>query len=652
MFRWFLIFVSVAFAADAPVSWSPALSMQVQAVDDVTPSLDGKLVLWTQRRAVMDPEHSEYVTHIFLAHADGSGRIQLTRGDKSSLAPQFSPDGRFVFFISDRAGKKNLYRIPVSGGEAENLTLWRGELQTYRVSPDGRRVAFTATEEDKDAEQRKKGKEDFRVIDEKNRNAALYVKALDTETPVHARLLADIKRHITWFDWSPDGQHIVFEHHPTASPDDQRHAAISEVTWPTGAVRELPHGKGPASHPLYSPDGRLIAFVRGAGERADVEGQRIVLMTRSDGSVRELPPTFDEQPELAGWMPDSKRILYAEFKGVRRVLYAMPVDGAPVIVRAPKRGVMGRVQLSEGGATIGYSKQSADEPPEAYVAPAASGADEPVRVSAANIGLPKPPLGKTDLIRWKSKDGMEIEGLLTTPVGYRVGTHVPLILNVHGGPSGAFGETFLGEPSRYPLAAWAAKGFAILRPNPRGSTGYGRDFRRRAVEDWGGMPLQDLLAGVDQVIAMGIADPDKLAIMGWSYGGYMTAWAITQTTRFKAAAIGAGISNTVSMYGTQDIPSVFADYFGGTPWEKPSIYAKNSPMEFIGRVKTPTLIQHGEADPRVPVSQGYEYYRALKQLGVPVKMVVYPRMPHSSIEPKFTLHIMEEHLAWAEKYLR
>ena len=143
-----------------------------------------------------------------------------------------------------------------------------------------------------------------------------------------------------------------------------------------------------------------------------------------------------------------------------------------------------------------------------------------------------------------------------------------------------------------------------------------------------------------------------MAIMGWSYGGYMTAWAITQTTRFKAAAIGAGITNTVSMYGTQDIPSVFADYFGGTPWEKSRIYAKNSPLEFVTRVKTPTLIQHGEADPRVPVTQGYEYYRALKKLGVPVKMVVYPRMPHGPIEPKFTQHIMEEHLAWAEKYLK
>jgi dipeptidyl aminopeptidase/acylaminoacyl peptidase len=655
MLRWLLLLlVSAAFAADAPVTWTPELSMQVQAVDDVTPSPDGKLVLWTQKRAVMDPEHSEFVTHIFLAHADGSGRTQLTRGEKSSTSPQFSPDGRFVYFISDRvAGKKNLFRISVAGGEAEILTEWKGALGVYKISPDGRRVAFTATEEDKDAERRKKEKNDYKVIDEDKHNQALYVKPVDTETPVRARQLVDNKQHVAWFDWSPDGQRIVYEHHPTASQDDARHAAISEVETTGGAAIALAPGKGSASHPLYSPDGRYIAFTRGAGKRDEVEGTRIVLLTRSDGAVRELPSTFDEQPDVAGWTPDSKSILYQEFKGVRTVLYAMPIDGAPSEFWSPKHGTIGRAHLSEQGTHIGFAMQTTDDPIEAYVAPAAGGhSGQAVRVSAANSGLPKPPLGKTELIRWKSKDGLEIEGLLTTPVGYQAGTRVPLILNVHGGPSAAFGESFLGSSGPYPLAAWSAKGFAVLRANPRGSTAYGREFRRGAVEDWGGMAFQDLMAGVDHVIGMGVADPDKLAIMGWSYGGYMTAWAITQTTRFKAAAIGAGITNTVSMYGTQDIPSIFEDYFGGTPWEKPAIYAKNSPIEFITRVKTPTLIQHGEADPRVPVSQGYEYYRALKKLSVPVKMVVYPRMPHGPNEPKFTLQIMQEHLQWAEKYLR
>jgi dipeptidyl aminopeptidase/acylaminoacyl peptidase len=653
MLRCLLLLAGIAFAADAPSGWSPALSMQVQTVDDVTPSPDGKLVVWTQKRARMDAEHSEFVTAIFLAHADGSNRVQLTRGEKSSTAPQFSPDSRFVYFISDRVGgKKNLFRIPVSGGEAEMLTDWKGVLGAYKISPDGGRVAFAAVDEDKDAERRKKEKNDYKVIDENKRNQALYVRPIDTGTPVRARQLVDHTRHIAWFDWSPDGRRIVYEHHPTASADDARRAEIAEVDVSSGAVTPLAHGPGSASHPIYSPDGRYIAFQRGADRRDETEGQRIVLLTRAGGAVRELPATFDEHPELAGWMRDSKGILYSELKGVHAMVYSMPIDGAPSPVWSPQRGTIGRVHLSDGGTCIGFPMQTPEEPVEAYVAPLADGSGHATRVSAANTALARPRIGKTELIRWKSKDGMEIEGLLTTPVDYEAGKRVPLILNVHGGPSGVFSETFLGSSGPYPLAAWSAAGFAILRANPRGSTAYGREFRRGVVEDWGGMAFQDLMTGVDHVIGMGIADPERLGIMGWSYGGYMTAWAITQTTRFKAAAVGAGITNTVSMYGTQDIPSVFEDYFGGTPWEKPAVYAKNSPMEFITRVKTPTLIQHGEADPRVPVSQGYEYYRALKKLGVPVRMVVYPRMPHGPDEPKFTLHIMQEHLDWAEKYLR
>jgi dipeptidyl aminopeptidase/acylaminoacyl peptidase len=651
MIRWFFVLVCAAFAADPPVAWSPALSMQVRAIDDVIPSPDGKLVLWVERRAVMEPEKSEFLTHIFLAHADGSARVQLTRGEKSASAPQFSSDSRFVFFVSDRTGKKNLYRIPVNGGEAEMLTDWKGVLGAYKVSPDGRRVAFSATDEDKDADKRKKEKNDYKVIDENPHNQALYVKPIDTDSPVAPRQLVGNKHHIAWFEWSPDGQRIAYEHHPTASFDDAHLADIAEVEVAGGAVTDLVNTKASETHPIYSPDGRYLAFVRGAPQRDAVEGQRIVLLTRAGGALRELPATFDERPNMVDWTPDSKSILYEELKGVHAALYSMPVDGAVAELWTPQRGTIGPAHLSAGGAFVGFSMQTPDEPVEAYVT-AIGTAGRPVRVSAANTSLPKLPMGKTELIRWKSKDGKEIEGLLTWPAGYHAGARVPLILNVHGGPSGAFGETFLGASGPYPLAAWSAKGFAVLRPNPRGSTGYGRDFRRGAVEDWGGMAFQDLMAGVDHVIAMGVADPQKLAIMGWSYGGYMTAWAITQTTRFKAAGIGAGITNTVSMYGTQDIPSVFEDYFGGTPWEKPAIYSKNSPLEFVTRVKTPTLIQHGEADPRVPVSQGYEYYRALKKLGVPVKMVVYPRMPHGAIEPKFTQHIMEEHLEWAEKYLK
>jgi len=246
---------------------------------------------------------------------------------------------------------------------------------------------------------------------------------------------------------------------------------------------------------------------------------------------------------------------------------------------------------------------------------------------------------------------VEIEGLLTLPAGYQEGEKVPLILNIHGGPAGSFGETFIGSPGLYPIAVFAAKGYAVLRPNPRGSSSYGREFRAAVRNDWGGVDYRDLMAGVDHVIDMGIADPDRLAVMGWSYGGYMTAWVITQTQRFQAAAVGAGITNLISMWGTNDIPSTLDDYFGGPYWEQSRGYVERSPMFHVNRVTTPTLILHGANDPRVPTTQGFEYYNALNRRGVPVKMVTYPRTKHGPDEPKFTLDIMRRHLEWVAKHI-
>jgi dipeptidyl aminopeptidase/acylaminoacyl peptidase len=225
------------------------------------------------------------------------------------------------------------------------------------------------------------------------------------------------------------------------------------------------------------------------------------------------------------------------------------------------------------------------------------------------------------------------------------------VLNIHGGPASVFSDTFIGRPGVYPLASFAARGYAVLRPNPRGSGGYGHTFRTANINDWGGKDYEDLMAGVDHIISIGVADPDRLAVMGWSYGGFMTSWVVTQTSRFKAAAVGAGVTNLWSFMGTADIPGFLPDYFNGNPWEVFENYQKHSPLSYVKSVKTPTLVLHGEADVRVPVSQGYEFYNALKRLGVTTKMVTYPRAPHSVQEPKFILDIGQRHLDWLAKYL-
>ncbi len=646
------IAAAVIASAQAPTAWTPELSMQLKNVGAVMPSPDGKLVVYTQTQAVMEGEKSEMLTHVFIAKADGSHRMQLTRGEKSATAPEFSPDGKYVYFRSDRSGKPNLYRIAIDGGEAEMLTDWKGGLGGHKVSPDGKWIALKGNEEDKDEEKQKKEKRDFRVIGDKPKNHALWIIPAEagSDGKRAPRKLVTGPYHIGNIDWSPDSRAIAFDHQPMPEADYWTKADISEVEVESGKVKTLAATGAAELAPLYSGDGKYLAYTK-SGEPVKWAGElRIVLLSRQTGQPRTLPPTYSEQPDIMGWSPDSSKILFFEPKKTRNAVYEISLDGPPKVIYEPSRGMIAAVSLNSKGTHIGFAHEKSDEAAEAYAM--ALAARQPVRVSRANIDLAKPPVGETQVIRWKAKDGMEIEGLLTYPVEYQKGKKYPLILNIHGGPAGFFTESYLGRGGIYPMATFAAKGFAILRCNIRGSGAYGKEFRFANMSDWGGKDYGDLMSGVDHVIAMGVADPEKLAVMGWSYGGFMTSWVITQTKRFKAAAVGAGVTNLWSFTGTADIPGFLPDYFSGEPWDNFEAYQKHSPMAFVKGVSTPTLILHGESDLRVPISQGYELYNALKRQGVTTKMVVYPRMPHGPTEPKFMLDIMNRHIDWVEKYAR
>src|ERR1019366_5198676 len=253
----------------------------------------------------------------------------------------------------------------------------------------------------------------------------------------------------------------------------------------------------------------------------------------------------------------------------------LPIKGPPEII-AKLEGVASGIHLNATRTHFGFTLESLDKAPEAYISPVER--FEPKAVSAVNAKLPKLPLGKTEVIQWKSKDGLDIEGLLTYPANYEKGKRYPLLLNVHGGPMGVFTQSYVASPGQYPIAAFSARGYAVLRPNPRGSSGNGKKFRYANYNDWGGGDYQDLMTGVDHVIKMGIADENRLGVMGWSYGGFMTSWTITQTKRFKAASVGAGVTNLMSFTGTADIPSFLPDYFGGEFWDNPETYRKHSAM--------------------------------------------------------------------------
>jgi dipeptidyl aminopeptidase/acylaminoacyl peptidase len=538
-----------------------------------------------------------------------------------------------------------------------------GSMGRFRISPDGEWLAFAGLEPSPDEEQARKEKRDWRVLGENPRNHTLWVSAATPEGGKRPpRRIVNGPYDVVNFDWSPDSRLIAFEHQPEPNEDSWIRADVSEVEVSTGAVRVLASSGAGEGEPRYSPDGRWLAYMRTPNPARWAGAEEIVLLPRQGGAPRVLPDTFDAGPsipgllprkamgDIVGWAGDSSRLLFTGAKGTRYVLYSVAVDGATRVEYAPAEGLVRGAVLNTRGTHVGFSGESPAVAPEGFMMSLAGGA--PTRVTAANTDLPRLPLGETRRVRWKSTDGLEIEGLLTLPVKYQQGRRYPLVIMIHGGPMGWFLEEFTGRHGVYSMAGnFADRGWASLRPNIRGSGGYGRKFRFANYNDWGGKDYQDLMAGVDYLISSGIADPDRLAIMGWSYGGYMTSWAITRTKRFKAAVVGAGVTNLWSMTGTTDIVSFLPDYFSGEPWDNFKAYFDHSPMAHVKGVTTPTLILHGEADIRVPIGQSYELYNALKRQGVTTTMVVYPRMGHLPGEPRAELDVLRRTIEWVERHV-
>jgi dipeptidyl aminopeptidase/acylaminoacyl peptidase len=647
-----ILVVLFASAASAQM-WEPEMHLKLKAVGTPRVSPDGSRIVYTVNEAVTTADKSEFVTQIWMANVATKQSIQLTFGDKSSTNPKWSPDGKWIAFLSNRKdNRNNLYRLSLDGGEAEPLTDLKSAVSNFSWSPDGRYIAYTMVDPKTEEEEKNdKARNDFRWVDENLKLARLYVLPVqkDANGKREPRKLTTANYHVGEFDWSADSSRIAFSHSKSPIANDWTTADVSLVEVANANVTVLANTPAAEDSPLYSPDGKSIALIVSDNPPRWAQSTVIQIFPASGGQPKNLMASHDGQPGLAGWSADSKRIYFSEAKGTGTQLYVVDVVGNRIDEIKTTPAVLGAINLNRSGTTFGFVRQTADTPPDAFVASVTDFA--PVQITRVNADFKMPPVGKTEVIRWKSKDGKDIEGLLTYPVGYQSGQRVPLILNVHGGPAGVFVQTFIGGRGVYPLAAFASRGYAILRPNPRGSSGYGTEFRRANTRDWGGGDYQDLMTGVDRVIEMGVADPERLGVMGWSYGGFMTSWIVTQTKRFKAASAGAPVTNLMSFNGTADIPAFVPDYFGGQFWEALDVYQKHSPMFNIKGVTTPTMIQHGEADIRVPISQGYEFYNALKAQGVPTRMLVLPRQPHGPNEPKMQLAAMKANLEWFEKYI-
>jgi dipeptidyl aminopeptidase/acylaminoacyl peptidase len=639
----------------AQKNWSPEQCLKIKNITAVQVSPDGNKVLYTVREAVMTDDRSDYVNQVWLCNADGNNSVQLTKGDKNSSNPKWSPDGKWIAFTSSRDSKTNLYILPVGGGEAEKLTDVKTSVGNYDWSRDGSMIAFTMADAADDKEEKnKKAKNDWYFMDEEIKQNRLYVLWLnkkDTAGKYVQKKLTRENYNINAFDWSADGKSIAYSHGLSPEVNHNVYSDISMIDIESGAIKSIANTAAGETNPQFSPDGKHLVYYCTA-DPVDWPGPRHAkIYSLADGKSWRLKATPDENGTIMGWTPDGKNILWSEANRTLSSIYILSADGKSISEWTKgSKDMIGGGTLNSTGTHLGFVLQNPSQLPEAYISSLSN--FSPVKVTSINAEHAGKPLPKTEVVKWKGADGKEIEGLLTYPIGYQTGQKVPLILNVHGGPAGVFQQNCVaGNQGTYPIAAFAEMGIAVLRPNPRGSSGYGTEFRMANRADWGGKDFMDLMAGVDYVIKTGVADESKMGVMGWSYGGFMSSWIVGHTHRFKAASIGAPVVDLSHQNLTDDIEGFLPSYFKTDPWNDWSLYDAHSPLRFVQNIKTPVMLQHGEADQRVPFSNAVMFYNALRRRGVPVRLLALPRQPHGPTEPRMVLKTMQTNVEWFEKYI-
>src|SRR3954470_13192924 len=637
------VFAAIVLAAEAVAAQTPLTPGQTldrrsigERSEGLAFSPDGSRVVFTVADPVKETRRARAIW--ILDAASGAARA-LTFSGRNDSSPRWAPDGRSIAFLSDRDGPAQLYRLDLRRGEAERLTDRKDAIRAFRWAPDGRRIALLMPEAKTDAaQQRERDKDDARVEDRDERHARVWLLDVGTRVLTQA---TTVNWRIDQIEWTPDGGGLIAIAHPRPE-SDQWNERVYAIDLRDGRFSPIGEPHRPIGGIAISPDGKTVAYV---GGRIDGPSAHDLYLQPIDGG----PPrnvtaaALDRPVSQVQWIGnDALMVLVA--RGFGSEIAIVERDGR---ARPPDRSEVNPSRCARAAAgAIAFVGETTTRAPELWLKSADGSARAVTRLNEKWASIP---VAAPEFVTYKSADNVEIEGVLlrpiTNPPNPQPPIPNPLVVLVHGGPTGRWSDSF--EPWGQLLAQ---RGYAVLYPNVRGSTGYGQTFVEMNRGDWGGGDFKDVMAGVDAMVAKGIADPNRLGIGGWSYGGYMAAWAVTQTTRFKAAVSGAPVIDMASEFGTEN-GSAYDEWFYGTPYEKLDGFIKSSPMTFVKNARTPTLLLQGEDDTTDPIGQSQQFYGGLKRYTVEADLVLYPREPHGLREEKHLVDRLNRVVAWFSKYL-